>query len=158
NSLPIRHPGTNRVVACGSEPVCGITMTNRLPTLNGNIRVVGQAWMAVDTSSGPYRGNIYMAWASDPPGLVDNSDIYLSRSTDGGATWSREVQIAGGTATDQFEPFVAVGGAGTVSIAWYDRRNDPLNNLIDVYATFSRDGGANLDPIVRLTDVSFPAP
>jgi uncharacterized repeat protein (TIGR01451 family) len=46
-----------------------------------------------------------------------------------------------------------------VSIAWYDRRNDPANNsLIDVFKTFSRDGGATLDPIIRVTDVNFPVP
>jgi hypothetical protein len=158
NTLPIRHPGIDRVVTCGSQPVCGIPMLVPLTTLNGNIRMVSQAWMAVDGTDGPFRGNIYVVWASDPPGLIDNSDIYLSRSTDGGSTWSSDMQIAGGSVTDQFEPFVAVGGSGTVSIAWYDRRNDPANNLIDVYTTFSRDGGATLEPIVRVTDVSFPVP
>jgi hypothetical protein len=115
--------------------------------------------MAVDTTGGPFDGNLYIVWAHDPPGDVDNSDVFLSRSTNRGLTWSPEVQIAGGTLTDQFEPFVAVGGNGTVSVAWYDRRNDPANNFtIDVYTTFSRDGGATLDPISRLTDVSFPVP
>jgi hypothetical protein len=158
NTLPIRHPGFDRIVACGSEPVCGTLTAVGLTTLNGNIRMVSQAWMAVDGTDGAFRGNIYVVWASDPPGVSDNSDIYFSRSTDGGSTWSREIQIAGGTPTDQFEPFVAVGGSGTVSVAWYDRRNDPANNLIDVYTTFSRDGGATLEPIVRVTDTNFPVP
>jgi hypothetical protein len=52
---------------------------------------------------------------------------------------------------------VEVGGAGVVSIAWYDRCNDPANNFnIDVYMTLSREGGATLDPIIRVTDTSFP--
>lgn len=159
NTLPIRHPGTDRVVSCGTIHICGIPLTEQRPTLNGDVRMAAQAWMAVDTTGGPYTGNIYVAWASDPPGAVDNSDIFISRSTDGGVTWSPEVQIAGGTRTDQFEPFVTVGGSGTVGLVWYDRRNDPTGNLrIDVYTAVSRDGGATWDPIERLTDTSFPVP
>jgi uncharacterized repeat protein (TIGR01451 family) len=146
-----RHPGIDNVVACGT--------LNR-PSLNGNIRMLHQAWMAVDTTGGPFDGNIYVVWASDPVNGTDQSDVFFSRSTNGGVNWSAAVQLgAGGGATDQFEPFVAVGGAGAVSIAWYDRRNDVANNnLIDVYKAFSRDGGANFDPIIRVTDVNFPVP
>jgi uncharacterized repeat protein (TIGR01451 family) len=145
-----RHPGTDTIVTCD---------VNR-PTLNGNIRMLHQAWLAVDTTPGPFNGNIYVVWASDPAGVPDNSDVFFSRSTNGGAMWSAPVQLGGGGgATDQFEPFVAVAGAGAVSVAWYDRRNDPTNNaLIDVYKTFSRDGGATFNPIIRVTDTSFPVP
>lgn len=119
--------------------------------------MIHTAWMAVDTTGGPFDGNIYMAWMHDPVGAVDNSDVFLSYSTDGGLTWAPEVQVAGGTETDQFHPFVEVGGQGTVSIVWYDRRNDPLNNWdIDVYTTFSTDGGVTLQPISQLNDVTFP--
>ena len=113
NSLPIRHPGIDRVVLCEAFRT----------TLNGDIRQLAQAWMAVDTSGGPFNGNIYIVWASDPTGAIDNSDVFFSRSVDGGVTWSPEVQIdaaagAPGGATDQFEPFVEVNGAGVVAIAW----------------------------------------
>lgn len=66
---------------------------------------------------------------------------------------------AGGGATDQFEPNVAVNDVGDVGVVWYDRRNDPTNNtLIDVYTAFSADGGVTFLPIVRVTDVSFGVP
>ena len=150
-----RHPGTDTIVTCGSS--------NR-PTLTGNIRMLHQSWMAVDNTGGPYDGNLYLVWASDDAAATvpDNSDVFFSRSLDNGATWTTPVQLgteAGPQTTDQFEPFVAVGGAGTVSVAWYDRRNDATNNnLIDVYKTFSQDGGATFDPLARVTDVSFPPP
>jgi cysteine-rich repeat protein len=151
NTAPIRQPGMDRMVVCESGLI--------RPTLNGDIRMLPQAWMAVDTTGGPFNGNIYIVWASDPPGDVDNSDIFMSHSSDGGGTWSPEVQIGSGTVTDQFLPNVEVGGTGVVSVVWYDRRNDPANNFnIDVYTTFSFDGGATIEPIVRVSDVSFPVP
>jgi len=151
NSAAIRAPGTDRVVNC---------LDFNRTTLNGNIRMLHQTWMAVDTTGGPFDGNIYIVWANDPAGAVDNSDVLFSSSTNGGTMWSPQVQLgAGGGATDQFEPFVAVGGAGAVSVAWYDRRNDLANNLmIDVYKAFSEDGGSSFDPIIRVTDVNFPVP
>ena len=151
NTAPIRQPGMDRLIPCESGSI--------RPTLNGDIRMLPQAWMAVDTTDSSFHGNIYIVWASDPPGDIDNSDIFMSRSSDGGNTWSGEVQISGDTVTDQFLPNVEVGGAGIVSVVWYDRRNDPANNFdIDVYSALSRDGGASLEPIERVTDVSFAVP
>jgi Ca2+-binding RTX toxin-like protein len=152
NSAATREPGTDTVIACGAG--------NNRPTLTGNIRMLHQAWMATDTSGGPNDGNLYIVWASDPAGTPDNSDVFFSRSTNDGATWSAMTQIgAGGGATDQFEPNVAVNDAGDVAVAWYDRRNDVANNTnIDVYTAFSADGGATFQPIVRVTDVSFGVP
>jgi Big-like domain-containing protein len=150
-----RTPGTDMIRDC---PQPG-DMTRRDFTLNGNIRQLHQAWMAVDSTGGPFNGNIYVVWASDPVGTPDNSDVFFSRSTNGGTIWDPAVQIgAGGGATDQYEPNLAVGDNGEISIAWYDRRNDPTNNLIDVYKTFSRTGGATFVPITRVTDQSFEPP
>lgn len=152
NSAATREPGTDTIVLCGAG--------NNRPTLTGNIRMLHQAWMATDTSGGPNDGNLYIVWASDPAGTPDNSDVFFSRSTNDGAAWSAMMQIgAGGGATDQFEPNVAVNDAGDVAVAWYDRRNDAANNTnIDVYTAFSTDGGASFQPIIRVTDVSFGVP
>ncbi|HEV2712811.1 MAG TPA: hypothetical protein VGU26_06925, partial [Gaiellaceae bacterium] len=147
-----RLPGSDRVVSCGTN--------NNRTTLNGNIRMLHQAWLAVDTTGSANDGNLYVVWASDPTGATDNSDVFFSRSTNGGATWSAPIQLGGGTTTDQFEPVVAVGGdEGTVSVAWYDRRNDTANNLnVDVYKAFSTDGGAAFGALQRVTNAAFGVP
>jgi hypothetical protein len=150
-----RLPGTDRVINCGTT-----ANPNNRTTLNGNIRMLHQAWLAVDTTGGTNNGNIYAVWMSDPAGATDNSDVFFSRSTNGGTTWSAATQLGGGTTTDQFEPNVVVGGdEGSVSVAWYDRRNDTANNFnIDVYKTFSTDGGATFGTLDRVTNQSFGLP
>jgi hypothetical protein len=151
-----RTPGSDRIVAC-PQPA---DPTRTDFTLNADIRQLHQAWMAVDATGGQFNGNIYVVWASDPVGTPDNSDVFFSRSTNGGVIWSPAVQIGtGGGATDQFEPMISVGGNGAVSIAWFDRRNDQANNrLIDVYKTFSQTGGAAFNAVTRVTDQSFDVP
>lgn len=151
NSAGLRRPGIDNVVTCGPS--------NR-PTLNGNIRMLHQAWMAIDNTGGPNDGNIYVVYASDPVGGTDQSDVFFTVSTDNGANWSAQVQMgAGGGATDQFEPHVAVADNGDVGVAWYDRRNDAANNLnIDVFSAFSADGGSSFGGLVRVTDQSFGVP
>jgi hypothetical protein len=145
-----RIAGSDRQVTCDGQ-------IRR--TLNGNIRMLNEAWNAVDATGGPFSGNIYVVWARDPAGAVDNSDVLFSRSTDGGTTWSAPIQLGATTATDQFEPFVAVGGRGVVSVAWYDRINDAANNLnIDVYKAFSTDGGVTFGAAERVTNQSFGVP
>ena len=149
NSAALNPPGSDNVVLCD---------VNR-PTLNGNIRQLHQAWMAIDTTGGTNDGNIYVVFATDPAGGTDQSDVFFSVSTNNGANWSNQLQMgAGGGATDQFEPHVAVADNGDVGVAWYDRRNDTTNNLLtDVYTDFSSDGGSTFNSLTRVTDVSFHA-
>lgn len=154
-----RFPGGDRIITCNTALVCGDPVENVRATLTGDVRQAAQVWLATDTGDGPFGGHIYAAWVHDPLGVPDNSDVYFSRSADGGLTWTPEIQLGGGSPTDQFEPFIAVAGDGTVSVSWYDRRNDPVDNFfIDVYRALSRDGGATFEPIERVTDVSFPVP
>jgi hypothetical protein len=148
-----RTAGSDRIRNC---PVGGDPGRTDF-TLNGDIRQLHEAWMAVDATGGPFSGNIYVVWTSDPVGAQDNSDVFFSRSTNGGVTFDPGVQLgASGGATDQFEPNIAVGDNGEISVAWFDRRNDPTNNLlIDVYKTFSRTGGTTFAADTRVTDQSF---
>ncbi|MEW5980183.1 MAG: sialidase family protein [Acidobacteriota bacterium] len=113
--------------------------------------------VAVDTSNGPHRGSVYVA-LNLRPSAADDSDVVLVRSVDGGMNWSPPTRMSDdATTTDQFHPAVGVAGDGTLVAMWYDRRNDPVNNvLLDVYATCSTDGGATFSPNTRLTSSSWP--
>jgi hypothetical protein len=102
-------------------------------------------------------GNLYVAW-TDSRNNTGYSDILLSRSTDGGTSWSSAVAVnepgTVGDATLQFMPMLAVDpGNGVVYCCWYDTRNN--SNQLDVYATFSADGGQTwTHPDTRMSLVS----
>ena len=120
--------------------------------LNGNFRVL--SWPRIDVS--PANGNIYIVYASNPPG-PDGADIFLTVSTDRGQTWSAPIRVNDDrTENDQFFPDVAVNSQGVVQVVWYDRRNDPENRLIDVYRARVTANGRTVMQNERVTSVSFP--
>lgn len=104
--------------------------------------LIGQAWVAADRSTNSTRGNVY---ALCSVGNATNlSDIMLARSTDGGVTWDPPVRINTDVAfTNAWHWFGAVGVApnGRVDVCWYDTRNDPNNNLSQLFYSYSIDGG-----------------
>jgi hypothetical protein len=104
--------------------------------------------LAVDHSGSgsPTQGNVYISWHDGRNLILDDvisgvyryADVLLSRSSDGGATWSAPVRVNDtiepprGPGTDQYQPGVAVDHTtGAVGVCFYDRRNDPQNFLID---------------------------
>ena len=101
--------------------------------------------IAIDTSTGPRRGWLYVCYAVPsrsgfPPAL----NIFLQRSTDDGATWSSRVRVNTdplSSTNDHFTPSMAVNPDGTIAVAYYDRRDDANNLLVNLYVATSTDGG-----------------
>jgi hypothetical protein len=104
-------------------------------------------------------GALYVAWADEhatvpgapcfedaPAGQVCDADILLSRSLDGGTSWSDPVRVNQdpiGGGKDQFQPALAVTPSGQLNMMWFDRRNDPGNFYIDTFFARSNDGGTS---------------
>ncbi len=100
------------------------------------------------------RGALYLVYADKVTGRGYN--ILLTKSTNGGATWSAPVTLNDdSTANDQFHPTLSVAsnGAGgdTVTVSFYDRRDDPADCLVHVYGVQSTDSGATWSANVRLS-------
>jgi hypothetical protein len=106
-------------------------------------------------------GTLSVAWVDFPEGSCvrfsfggpecTNSDVRLSQSRDGGATWTPPVKVSDETnATDQFLPWMAVHPSGLVSLIWRDKRLDADNINIDTYYTNTYDGVSFL-PNVRVS-------
>jgi hypothetical protein len=130
--------------------------------------------IAVDrTVDLPTSGNVYIAWHDgrnksqrDPfsspgcqtPGRYCFGDVLLSRSINGGSTWSSPIQVNDDrlTLADHLFPAVTVDNAGQVRVVFYDRRRDKRNFLIDTFVGTSGNAGATWTN-ERVTRRSFPA-
>jgi len=79
-----------------------------------------------------------------PAGKATDTEVLLSRSQDGGLTWSALVRVnqdGVGNDKDQWFPWAAVAPDGRVDIVFYDRRRDPGNKLADTFLARSDDRG-----------------
>jgi hypothetical protein len=119
-------------------------------TLFGNFRV--NSFPRIDVN--PVNGDVYIVYNANPPG-PDGSDVFFTRSTDGGARWSAPIRVNNdATNNDQFFPDVAVNSSGVIEVAWYDRRLDPDNLRMDIVRVRSVDGGLSFLSNERVTTVS----
>ena len=116
------------------------------------------AYIACDRSGGPNANNLYMVWSANgiTTKLNTGYDVYFSRSTDGGSTWSAARVLNDNTTnmtSDQYYPSITVSSTGRVIISWWDRRNDSLNNKSDIYLTYSDDGGQSFAADIKVTTI-----
>lgn len=98
---------------------------------------------------------VYVAYQS----FAGDYDVYVQRSTDGGATWGPPVQANEDPgARHQIFPTIDVSN-GALHVAWYDFRNSvtPANEALDVYYASSNTTGVPYPAFShneRVTDVS----
>lgn len=112
--------------------------------------------VTADTSStSPYRDQVYLTW-HDVRGGTANA--WFVRSLDRGRTWSRPIRLNDnapetphGLRDYRLIPVVAVNPAGTIAVAWYDRRDDPNRMCWHYYGAISTDGGASFSPNFKIS-------
>jgi len=119
--------------------------------------------IAMDNSDGPYRGRLYLVYATnDPPGNGNKPDVWLRYSTDYGATWSPQKIVNDNPdpqLSDQWFPEISCERTtGNLYIHWYDDRNAPSTFGTDVYATYTTNGGESFVPNQRITNQTFTYP
>jgi hypothetical protein len=93
------------------------------------------------------RRGVFVAWQD---GRRGSPDIYLARSTDGGASFGPNVRVN----DDQGQkwrglPSLALGPNGEVCVAWEDRRNDRP----DIFFSKSTDGGLSFLPGLQINRI-----
>ena len=111
-----------------------------------NMRTRPYPFITADNSDGPYRGRLYLVYASnDPPGNGQKPDIWSRYSDDGGATWSNALRVNSGispTASNQWQPATWCDyETGRLYVQWMDTRDTPTNDSALIYATYSDNGG-----------------
>lgn len=124
--------------------------------INPNLLIFAYGAMACDLSNSPQRGRLYMIFTDGVGG--QDTDVYSVYSDNNGQSWSARNRLnddAENLDVDQFHPWISVDDSGRVWTAFYDRRNDPQNNLMmDLYFTLSENGGQSWRANERITTVS----
>ena len=115
--------------------------------------LLGQANVAVDRSTGPTRGNVYLLASVAPFGSQDPLDVHFSRSTDGGLTWSAPVRVNDDVSLANWQWFgaIAVAPNGRLDVVWNDTRNSGQMNVSQLFYAWSYDAGATWSPNVAVS-------
>ena len=138
-------------------------------------RVLSNSCFRVNSYGGPAvgpDGTLYLVWSDNRNGDNVNSDtdIFLARSSDAGATWSSAIRVNTdpvGNHKDQWFPWPVVAPNGTIYVVFHDRRldttstttaygvaiNPPGNYLVDTWLARSTDHGQSWSN-ARASDVS----
>jgi hypothetical protein len=172
----VTHSGTN---AAGTYTFYvstdgGVTFTQKSTNQFSNVigtEISGRSTVAgmrcrpypmitADNSFGPNRGRLYLVYASNSPaGSGNKSDVFLRYSTDQGATWTAPTVVHDDANTInnyQFHPAIWCDKqTGRLYLKWYDTRRVPTSDSMDVYATYTDDGGVTFAPNQRLTNRTF---
>jgi BNR repeat-like domain len=97
-------------------------------------------------------GDLYAAWLDfrDPQHTAPGTaHVYLTKSTDKGATWSKNIPVANNVCPC-CRPYIAFGANGEVFVAW---RNVDAGDLRDMMLAVSSDNGASFGkPVLMAND------
>ena len=117
----------------------GVTFTNP-HNISGDAGAVTSPRMAVDSS-----GAINIVWTDTSLG---NSEIFFSRSADGGTIFSTPMNISN-DAGDSVFPSIAGDASGNINVVWAD---DTPGIKYDVFFSRSTDAGASFSTPHQLTN------
>jgi hypothetical protein len=122
--------------------------------VEGIYRCNGMPVTTCDVSNSPYRGTIYIQW-SDQRNGIGNTDIFIIKSTDQGATWGAVKRVNDdSTIREQFFSWMTIDQiTGYLYVVFYDRRARS-GNYTDVYVAKSTDGGETFSNF-KVSETSF---
>jgi hypothetical protein len=125
---------------------------------------VRDGFLLFDVAVDPENGNLYVVWQDARFDSVN--EIAFSQSSDDGYTWSAPIKVNQTPPTptnplraQAFLPSIAVNGNGTLSVTYYDFRNDDgageLADYFSVSCVETCSDPTNWGGELRLTDASF---
>ncbi|UCH88316.1 MAG: winged helix-turn-helix transcriptional regulator [Thermoplasmata archaeon] len=97
-------------------------------------------------------GNLYILFQNEIGDDTPQYDLFVSSSTDGGKTFSENVQVndVDGTTNEVTHGALVAYGDGNVCVAWPDERTE--RHVNDIYFDKSTDGGATFGTDIRIND------
>lgn len=108
----------------------------------GIYRANGLPVTKCDLSGGPHHGDIYVNW-SDQRNGVENTDVWISQSSDEGKTWSEVKRVnQDESISHQFFTWMDIDQAtGNIFVVYYDRRHAGADKLLtSIYMSMSVNG------------------
>jgi hypothetical protein len=114
------------------------------PNTGVRIRTGNDPYPAIDSR----RGTLYVVWKDGRFNGGQFNEIVISRSTNGGADWSKPIRVSPPTGKSAFTPTVAVNSEGIVGVSYYDFRNlttETSTLPTNYWFTTSTDGGRSFE-------------
>ena len=118
----------------------------------------GQTSIAIDTSGGPFDGNIYLLCSVDRNSNSDPADVMFARSTNGGVSFSSPVRVNDDVGTSAWQWFgtMSVAPTGRIDAIWLDTRDNPGSYNSALYYSYSTDAGVTWSQNEKLSDSFNP--
>lgn len=132
-------------------PYDGIRTFGDEPTF-GYTRVADFPAMAVDKSTGAYRGRIYVTYPTKQ-NHYGKAIVQVRYSDDEGKNWSSPVTVSISNGKQNFFPWIAVDDVTGEVWVVYDSFDEPTPYATNVYVAHSSDGGATWEN-QKVSDVS----
>src|SRR6516162_8967095 len=126
--------------------------------VNG-IGLCGQTFIAADRSGGSTNNNVYMVASVIPTGASNGTDVMFARSTDGGQTFSAPQRLNDDPINhNKWHIFgtPSVAPNGRIDIVWLDSRNASNNIDMQLFYTYSTDGGVTWAPNIAVSNSFDP--
>ena len=118
----------------------------------------GQTSIAIDTSGGPFDGNIYLLCSVDRDSNSDPADVMFARSTNGGVSFSSPFRVNDDVGTSAWQWFgtMSVAPTGRIDAVWLDTRDNPGSYNSALYYSYSTDAGVTWSQNEKLSDSFNP--
>jgi hypothetical protein len=109
--------------------------------------------LAYDNSNGPHRGRVYLGYLDAMDTATMDTDVFVRFSDDNGLSWSSPVRVNDdpGNHSQFFDKLAVDQSTGVLGVAWYDARQDFTDQVVNVFATVSLDGGNSFMPNVQVS-------
>jgi hypothetical protein len=107
--------------------------------------------LAVQHCGSRSRDRLFLAWTRNDE---QRAGVFLSRSLDGGVTWTEPVGVTEAQAPAQgyLRPVVAVDSTGRVGLIWYGIHHEGGSECATLYFSISVDGGQSFEEAARVSE------
>jgi len=117
--------------------------------VNTKFRVNSFPTAAVDPTRSLPSGELHLAWGAYRSATNTNADIFVTRSTNQGGTWTTPVRLS--AQYDQFFPWLSVSPSGSLDLVYYSRTNTTKARFNLMWRR-STDGGQTFSAETQVND------